>query len=130
MKILNVKWQDLPNETNYYRLFGQLVSVNAPNDTTYDDMWGDNTLYNDYEKDGNEIYSTLRGESGFYGSGYPVAAYDIYLFNIDEHYYSYQNSLDHYTYGDPFSEPSPLYTNIKGGLGIFAAYQKLFVRVP
>jgi hypothetical protein len=47
----------------------------------------------------------------------------IYLLNTDKAYYDYQKSLEKYNSGeDPFTEPSPVYSNISGGLGIFAAY--------
>ena len=47
----------------------------------------------------------------------------IYLLNTDKVYYDYQKSLEKYNSGeDPFTEPSPVYSNISGGLGIFAAY--------
>jgi hypothetical protein len=47
----------------------------------------------------------------------------IYLLNTDKVYYDYKKSLEKYRSGeDPFTEPSPVYTNITGGLGIFASY--------
>lgn len=129
-KKVTVKWNDLSGETNYYRVTGQIVttSLSSPGDTTFNSMWNSTAaLHNDHEKDGNEMYTKLQGY-GYGGSDYRLVAYDFYLLTVDVEYYNYQNSLDNYTYGDPFSEPSPLYTNIKGGLGIFAAYQQLFVR--
>ncbi|TAL57825.1 MAG: DUF4249 domain-containing protein [Bacteroidetes bacterium] len=133
LKKTTVKWQDIPNEINYYRVVGQIVSIYTPSpgDTIFNDMYSisNATAYNDHEKDGNELYAKLEG-SYYEGSEYSLVAYDFYLLHIDGEYYNYQNSLDHYTYGDPFSEPIPLYTNIRGGLGVFAAYQKLYVRLP
>ena len=124
-KTLNVKWQDIPNQVNYYRIVGQTVG----SDSNYSDMHADNSLQNDNEKNGKEMSSKLVSNSFGLNSG-KIVAYDIYLLNIDAEYYKYQNSLDNYTYDDPFSEPSPVYTNIKGGLGIFAAYQQLYIRKP
>jgi hypothetical protein len=47
----------------------------------------------------------------------------IYLLNTDKVYYDYKKSVEKYNSGeDPFTEPSPVYSNIIGGLGIFAAY--------
>lgn len=127
-KVLNVKWQDIPNQVNYYRLFGQMIKVHPfAHDTIYKDMFADNSLQNDNEKDGREMSTMMSG--GYVVFEYLNKGYDIYLLNIDVEYYKYQHSLDNYSYDNPFSEPSPLYTNIKGGLGIFGAYQKLHVRV-
>lgn len=131
-KKLDVKWTDISSEVNYYRVFGQTVSVDTVNtgDTVYYDMYSiTGAIYNDQEKDGHELYSKLEGY-GYYEQDYKLIAYDLYILNIDAAYYNYQKSLQNYTYGDPFSEPSPLYTNIQGGLGIFAAYQKFHVRYP
>ncbi len=47
----------------------------------------------------------------------------VYILNTDKAYYTYHHSLDNYSGGgDPFSEISPAYSNIEGGLGIFASY--------
>jgi hypothetical protein len=47
----------------------------------------------------------------------------IYLLNTDKTYYDYNKSIDKYNSGEnPFTEPSPVYSNITGGLGIFTAY--------
>lgn len=45
-----------------------------------------------------------------------------YLLAIDDEYRIYENSFDNYTEGEVFTEVSPLYSNIEGGLGIFASY--------
>lgn len=127
-KIITVKWNDIAGEVNYYRAYAQIISTNAT-DTSYSSMFGNTTLFKDNQKDGNEFYSKLEGYD-YYDGDLKAYTYDIYLLTIDREYYTYYYSLAHYTYDDPFSEPSPLYTNIKGGLGVFAAYQKLYVRVP
>jgi hypothetical protein len=47
----------------------------------------------------------------------------VYLLNTDKSYYDYHRSLGNYDSGDdPFTEPSPVFSNVNGGLGIFAAY--------
>lgn len=40
----------------------------------------------------------------------------------DEHYYNYHKGLEDYDEDNPFAEPVPVYSNVKGGLGIFASY--------
>ena len=47
----------------------------------------------------------------------------FYVLFTDKAYYDYHQSLDNYSAGgDPFSEVSPIYSNVTGGLGIFSAY--------
>lgn len=46
----------------------------------------------------------------------------VYLLSTDKEYYTYQQSFKNYNEGELFSEVSPLYSNIKGGLGIFSSY--------
>lgn len=47
------------------------------------------------------------------------------LLETDDNYYKYHRSLEKYHDGDdPFTEFSPIYSNIKGGYGIFSGYVK------
>ena len=57
----------------------------------------------------------------------------VSVMQTDEHYYKFHKSLDnYYYYGDdfPFAEPTRIYTNVKGGLGVFAAYSRKNYYVP
>jgi len=49
------------------------------------------------------------------------------LLNVDVHYYKYHKSLSSNNEDNPFAEPTLIYTNINGGLGVFAAYNKTMV---
>jgi hypothetical protein len=50
------------------------------------------------------------------------------LLNTEKSYYQYHKSLHNYNDSEiPFSEPTLLYTNIEGGLGIFTSYTKKVV---
>jgi hypothetical protein len=125
-----VKWKDIPNQPNYYRAFGEIEFINNISnmrDTNYNSLYGRNILFSDYEKDGQELSCKLEGQQGW-GK---VISYNFRVLHVDKEYYNYLNSLLHYnSSNDPFSEPSPVYTNIKGGLGVFAAYQKFERRFP
>ncbi len=50
----------------------------------------------------------------------------VYLFIAitDIHYYDYHKGLDNYEGDNPFAEPTPVYSNIIGGVGVFAAYNQ------
>ena len=52
------------------------------------------------------------------------------VFNIDKHYFKYSESVDlRHNSENPLSEPVPLYTNIIGGYGFFAAYNATQLKV-
>ena len=47
----------------------------------------------------------------------------VRLYNTEKSYYLYHKSIDNYKGGDnPFSEATPIFSNITGGLGIFTSY--------
>ncbi len=48
----------------------------------------------------------------------------FYLLATDEHYYRFHRSLQNYVPDNPFSEPTIIYSNVDGGLGVFAGYNK------
>ncbi|GEM_PF-1375562 len=57
----------------------------------------------------------------------------VYVFQTDEHYYRFHKSLDEYFYYDddfPFTEAVFIYSNIKGGLGVFAGYNRKEFYIP
>ena len=145
-KELILKWKDIPNQSNYYKVFVQEILVitseffgTLHHDTTYGVLWTDKSLMNDVDQDGNiittkyQIFFDHYGGGG--GNGGPTTksktiGFNLYLMNISDEYYKYEQSLNRYGYDNPFSEPSPIYSNVKGGgLGIFAGYQKLEVKI-
>lgn len=48
----------------------------------------------------------------------------LLLLTTDEHYYHYHKALEHYRPDNPFAEPVLIYTNIEGGLGVFAGVNR------
>lgn len=48
----------------------------------------------------------------------------LQIMNVDVPYYEFHRSLEDYNGDNPFTEPSLIYTNVKGGLGVFAGYNK------
>ena len=52
------------------------------------------------------------------------------VLNVDQNFYKYQMSIASSNNSDsPFAEPAPLYTNIKGGFGCFAAYNAVQLKL-
>lgn len=129
-KKINIRWDDISNETNYYKAAALINETNsAAGYDTYNIMYDEYSLKNDVDKNGKEFISKMTGYS-YANAAQFKTFYHLYVMNIDIEYYKYQYSLNNYTFQDPFSEASPIYTNIKGGLGIFAAYQKIHKTVP
>ncbi|MCX6321615.1 MAG: DUF4249 domain-containing protein [Bacteroidia bacterium] len=115
---------DYEGEDNYYRIFGE--------QETYDKRFM-------HSPDVYQFYEL--GEKGFNDNGWDgkrslINTIDItnpipydssflrfYILFTDKAYYTYHQSLDNYSNDEnPFSENSPVFSNITGGLGIFSAY--------
>jgi hypothetical protein len=145
---IRVNWTDIANEKNYYRLRIQYVAIKdtiagvALKDTVY--VYSSSsyikTSFTDNDKDGQELSAQLdhfrKIGSIIYPYGYPtngsssnekrykIMGYLIEILNVDYNYYQFQNSLYNFisSGGDPFSEPSFVYTNVDKGLGVVGGY--------
>lgn len=115
---------DFPGEVNYYRLYCEMKVYKRSNkQLTYVRQFTGfkNEFFTDKGKDGENIEITSIGLNNVPASDSSV--FIVSVLNINKAYYDYQISLNKYSGGDdPFTEVSPVYTNITGGLGIFAAY--------
>jgi hypothetical protein len=115
---------DFPGEPNYYRLFCIQRTYGVPywdNPVTIRLTDYSDNNFNDKGKDGKKflLKSLVLTEFPKEDSSF----LKIYLFNTDKAYYDFHKSLINYSGGDdPFTEVSPVYSNVTGGLGIFAAY--------
>jgi hypothetical protein len=48
---------------------------------------------------------------------------NIYVLNTEKSYFLFHKSLKNYKNGEnPFSEATPVYSNINGGFGVFTSY--------
>lgn len=117
--------KDPPGEDNFFR-FSCKALIFDPGYYYYPEKFrligSENELFSDDKREGsrilvNTIISDLYPKSD---SAFLV----FYILNTDESYYLYHKSLENYSGGsdDPFTEISPVYSNVKGGLGIFAAF--------
>lgn len=121
---------DYGGEENRYRFFSAvLIRDTVTNDTSTVRYM--NNLFTDNNKDGQQIQASLNGNLSEYDpfSSRKVIGYDCWMFNVNLDYYNYHNSLYNYTGDDPFSEPTIIYTNIDGGLGVFAAANGTRIRI-
>lgn len=127
-KRFKVSFIDDPSAVNFYRISAVKLQVYSwQNDTIRTETFAA-ALYTDEGHNGELL------ETGFntYFEGTnndSIVAHDVLLINCNKDYYLFYKSLNNYQEGNPFAEPSLIYTNIKGGLGVFAAYSRSKYRI-
>jgi hypothetical protein len=123
--IIKVFLEDPPGEKNYYCVEGRMLDYNRfyggypyiTNLFNEDERW-----FNDEGFDGKRIFSNSFSSQYNPSNSDSVKAV-IYILNTNRDYFTYLKSLAKYSGGgNPFSEVSPVYSNINEGLGIFAGY--------
>lgn len=124
---VNFRIMDIPGEENFYRIkgtgMGYLRYVNNGSVYRYTDkLRFERDLFSDRGMDGKEIvHKTDYGLNYFYEADSAFVV--LYIFNTGKSYFQYHKSLYDFSGGDtPFSEVTPVFSNVTGGLGIFAAY--------
>ncbi|RIV27390.1 DUF4249 domain-containing protein [Fibrisoma montanum] len=143
---VRLRWTDPAGQANFYRVAGsneysfttRYTQPNRPpRDTTIRQIgqisFGNNLTVNDAGRDGQDMISG-RGQlvasssfvTGQRQSVRPAGRVAVYLLNVDENYYRYHDAVERQagTDGNPFAEPVPIPTNIRGGLGCFGAYNR------
>jgi hypothetical protein len=115
---------DTKGVDNYYMVLCEEISYSSlynHSNNIYEVGLGQKAYFNDKGIDGSRIKLSIEGTG--LSNMTDSCFLKIYLLNTDKVYYDYKKSVDKYNSGeDPFTEPSPVYSNITGGLGIFAAY--------
>ena len=123
----NFYFTDIKGEENYYSILSEITRYNS--NSSYSNFANTNLVdpkygcFSDKDIEGERLKVPL-------GIIYPKlyanddsAFLKIYLLNTDKPYYDYHRSILNYNSGEtPFTEPSPIYSNINQGLGVFAAY--------
>ncbi|MGB3617937.1 MAG: DUF4249 domain-containing protein [Catalinimonas sp.] len=143
---LNVFWTDAPGLGDYYRVWAQYAFESKQyvyfQGQIYDSVWVSQISEIYFEEAGavsdaggdGQRYAVRNGYLGWFGEDAfarnPRAT--VYLLRTDEDYYRYHRSLELFNRadGNPFAEPAPLYSNVEGGLGVFASYLSVGVEVP
>ena len=133
---LELRWQDLPGEGDLYRAEGlmQLDNSGQPGVTTgrLSLSFIDEPQVRDLGADGrtwqikSDIINNYR-ESQRNGT---LQFMEAHLYTTDRAYYDYHKSLYSYNLTNSFSDPIKLYSNVKGGLGIFGAYRIYSLHIP
>jgi hypothetical protein len=121
---VNVLFTDIAGEENNYRLVCyQIYYYPVPRKLTNIHILTepDKEFFDDRGKDG--IRSSIELGKSAISPADDSSFLKIYLLNLDKPYYNYYKSINKYVSGeDLFTEPVPVYSNVKGGLGVFASY--------
>jgi hypothetical protein len=81
----------------------------------------------------NEAFASFSNNAYITSNGIPYGeSYRGLFIKGTEEYLKYltASKLNFDSSGNPFAEPTTLYTNIQGGLGVFAAYQSEIINIP
>lgn len=114
---------DYPGENNYFRFASRYLLYDSTNlFLPFQEPYAEESEFvSDRGRDGERFFFNTVSVPDPYQND--SAFLVIYILNTDKEYYTYHQSLDNYSDGEsPFIEVSPVYTNIEGGLGIFASY--------
>ena len=148
--LVGYQWQDSGEQTHYYQTAGafQYIKSTAPA-TSWESVpvqFGTQANPADLlsspagkavlmqSADGlvsTEPAKTAGGEVNTFAKAFRQAQLTAVLLHIDETYYRFQKSVNlaAATNGNPFAEPVSIPSNIDGGLGCFAGYNRSTVRV-
>lgn len=117
----NFRFTDKSGEGDHYRVGGYVYIRDDFGGSPYIyplELERGDTYISDENKDGTVF--TFRASTYSY---YLVEKVEFFLLTTDEDYYKYHKSVE-YNYGDdPFSEPTLVYTNIDGGLGVMCGFR-------
>jgi len=130
---IKVSFTDEANSVNYYRIAASHCFVYTGQTDTIINDTQINELYSDLNHNGES--SSLAGRNyqridstEYYSTEY----YDVFLYNCSESYYKFYKSLRNDSGSGisfpPPAEPTPIYSNVKGGFGCFGAYMKMTFR--
>jgi len=128
---VSLRFRDVPGPGNFYRIAAGT-------------LYGDEGSFNNYfYETGFERGEPYVSDKNKDGEQFTYRTWDIYNNNImdnnlyvsllitDENYYNFHRSINSSSDGDnPFSEPTPVFTNIEGGLGIFAGVNGKITQIP
>ncbi len=116
-----LSWPNAPGEADYYALgLTQNFMAGFQTSEFTDFVHGENALGNRLVSEELSIILNSNYES-----------IDVFLYRVDEHYYEYHRSLELVSQieENPFAEPANVYTNIEGGLGVFAGLNRQYFRL-
>lgn len=124
-KVFSVSFKDPSGKGDYYRILCRTIweSTFQPGDTLVTFPWldGRSEYIDDANLDGSKI--TVSFEE-YDNPGYKLKRFDVYLYLTDRNYYLFHRSIEsnQISSENPFVEPSLVFSNVDGGLGVVAGY--------
>lgn len=119
---VDLRFKDAPGQGQYYHISAASVyfGEGGSKPSLYEVSFTRGDPYvTDKNKDGN--YFTYTTDNIYQYPGEPVRM--VFTIGLtDENYYQYHKAIYAFEDDNPFSEPSPIFSNINGGLGVFGAY--------
>lgn len=122
LDLLRVYWNDVSSSKNYYQLYTTSESTNE------DSLFGDpgkfvldNQVLDDEFAQNNRITTSFQTSLGL--SPGDTAGIEMILAHTDEAYYRYHLLRLNYSGSNPFSEPTVMFNNVNGGVGVFGSYR-------
>ena len=116
------RWSDPNGSKDYYKL-----AIRHP--LTTDTTLANPPLYTSYKLISDKNYDGEMLSANINFSYYKSTPLYAYLLHASTEYFQYTEKLDLYIQSSgPFSDPVQLYTNIEGGLGVFAGFNQFKVK--
>lgn len=130
-----LKFQDVGGVPNYYgfQAWVNMYYVEIGNtEVAKQDLYLDDFSWvmSDHVFDGKE--KVIAFSSYYFEAGNIGDTLFVKVLQTDSHFYHFHSSLESFSYsdGNPFAEPTPIYTNIQNGLGCFAGYSERVYAFP
>lgn len=128
-RLITYKFNDPAGTQNFYAFKAIANHYDGGNTSFTSELYIENSswLISDKTYDGKEITVTFNGYGISSGDTIQITA-----LQTDETFYLFHSSLENYGGDNPFSEATPIYSNITNGLGVFAGYsmQKINFVIP
>lgn len=140
--LYSLVWKDPAGEVNYYRVSGYVYQTQRvqtgsdkfteqPNfsNLSFRENNRSREFMTDKDIDGNQLTSSPgRFFNYFYSnttqSPFTLHFVEVSLIHCEKTYYDYHEAIQNFDRDNPFAEPSLIPSNIKNGLGCFAAYNR------
>jgi hypothetical protein len=117
--IVHARWQDPVASTDYYKF--ELQNNNFTN------YW---THKSDLLTDEDNPGGILKRDLSFQYNASSTDSIIAVVYTLSSELYNYYDHLNKVNGANgPFSEPSPMYTNLEGGFGVFGGFNRYKIRV-
>ncbi len=121
----NLRWQDQAGEANYYRIAAEAaITQTNRRDLFIPLSWDGNysAFFSDERLDGS-VFTSPTNTFSLNQLATSATLY-VHLLTTDRSYFQYHRTLRSNETGNPFVEPVLIYSNVEGGLGVFAAFNR------